>query len=263
MADHDDTGDKYWIFFTQIRNTLIWLCNPIELLVEILNCVVMKEHNLYIRNYAKIEFHHHPSAVCKEDCQRCTSGLPRHIKYLSKEEYMYNQIAPGIIHENPANPAIQAGEPFKFGDFPINYIDWNTPNPSRAPTPKLNQDFKTVFCVTCNYPHHLDNWPVAATCIPIMFNSTQEGFLPKHNPHGFNKSIKKPFTEASSSVDDPILLKDPWKKEKEYAKTWLNKERNNKAWDSLNLKNPWNARLPPKPQDRPIVKKSEKELQEQ
>ncbi|ESK80809.1 hypothetical protein Moror_15761 [Moniliophthora roreri MCA 2997] len=223
----------------------------------------MKEHNLYIRNYAKIEFHHHPSAVCKEDCQRCTSGLPRHIKYLSKEEYMYNQIAPGIIHENPANPAIQAGEPFKFGDFPINYIDWNTPNPSRAPTPKLNQDFKTVFCVTCNYPHHLDNWPVAATCIPIMFNSTQEGFLPKHNPHGFNKSIKKPFTEASSSVDDPILLKDPWKKEKEYAKTWLNKERNNKAWDSLNLKNPWNARLPPKPQDRPIVKKSEKELQEQ
>uniref|UniRef100_A0A0W0GE34 Uncharacterized protein n=2 Tax=Moniliophthora roreri TaxID=221103 RepID=A0A0W0GE34_MONRR len=98
-----------------------------------------------------------------------------------------------------------------------------------------------------------------------MFNSVQEGFPPKRNPRGFNnKSIKKPFTEALSSADDPILLKDPWKKEKDYADTWLNKEKNNKVWDSLNPKNPWNATLPPKPkQERPIVKKSEKELQEQ
>uniref|UniRef100_A0A0W0FYJ0 Uncharacterized protein n=1 Tax=Moniliophthora roreri TaxID=221103 RepID=A0A0W0FYJ0_MONRR len=212
-----------------------------------------------------MEFHRHPSAACKEDCQRCTSGLLRHITYLSKGEYKFNQIAPGkYIHEDPDHPAIKAGERFKFGDHSVDYIDWNTPNPSRAPTPKLNQDFKTVFYVTCNYPHHLDNWPVAATCIPIMFNSVQEGFPPKRNPCGFNKkSIKKPFTEALSSADDLILLKDPWKKEKDYAETWLNKERNNKVWDSLNPKNPWNARLPPKPQERPIVKKSEKELQEQ
>uniref|UniRef100_A0A0W0FIK6 Uncharacterized protein n=1 Tax=Moniliophthora roreri TaxID=221103 RepID=A0A0W0FIK6_MONRR len=87
-----------------------------------------------------------------------------------------------------------------------------------------------------------------------MFNSVQEGFPPKRNPRGFNnKSIKKPFTEALSLADDPILLKDPWKKEKDYAETWLNKEKNNK-----------NATLPPKPKKEcPIVKKSEKELQEQ
>uniref|UniRef100_A0A0W0FER2 Uncharacterized protein n=1 Tax=Moniliophthora roreri TaxID=221103 RepID=A0A0W0FER2_MONRR len=213
-----------------------------------------------------MEFHRHPSAVCEADCQRCTSGLPKHITYLSKGEYKFNQIAPGkYVHEDPTNPGIEAGERFKFGDHPVDYIDWNTPNPSRAPTPKLNQDFKTVFCVTCNYPHHLDNWPVAATCIPIMFNSVQEGFPPKRNPRGFNnRSIKKPFTEALSSADNLILLKDPWKKEKDYAETWLNKEKNNKVWDSLNPKNPWNATLPPKPKkERPIVKKSEKELQEQ